>query len=222
MSPITDDAKQPPITQLLHQWQGGDAEAGEHLFEAAAKELRRIAAAIFRNERLGHTLQPTAIVNEAFVRLLGLRDVEWQDREHFFSFAATSMRRVLVDHARARSAAKRGGGWVRTELPRSAGVWTDPLDVLVLEDALQALQRVDPERTRLAVLRFYSGLDNHELAEVLGVTDRTVKRRWQATRAWLREYLEHRPAPDPAGGAATGSRIGETDSDKSHDRDDVE
>ena len=182
-----------PVTELLHDWQSGDTNAGEELFPAVADELRKIAGNLFQGERGGHTLQPTAIVNEAFVRLLGLREMEWRDRQHFYSFAATAMRRVLVDHARGRNAAKRGGHWIRTELPPSLGVWTDPIDVLALEAALKELQRIDPERAKLVTLRFYSGLDIEELAEVLDISPRTVMRRWQITKAWLHSFLHNKP-----------------------------
>ena len=190
----------PPVTQLLHQWQAGDPAAGNRLFDEASDELRRIAANLFRNERGGHTLQPTAVVNEAFVRLLGLHDMEWQDRAHFFAFAATSMRRVLVDHARSRAAEKRGGEWVRTELPLGSRTWTDPVDVLAMEAALEALHEVDPERSRLAVLRFYAGLTTEELAALFEVSERTIKRRWKTTRGWLHNHLSNTVESNPEDG----------------------
>lgn len=178
------------LTALLHDWQSGDARAGDELFREAAGELRRIASQLFRNERGNHTLQPTAVVNEAYVRLLNLREMEWRDREHFYSFAATTMRRVLVDHARGRNAAKRDGKLQRTELPASIGVWTDPIDVLALERALTALHAIDPERARLVTLRFYAGLTIDEVADLFGVDPRTIKRRWQTTRAWLQDFFQ--------------------------------
>lgn len=178
------------LTVLLQDWQSGDVGAGDELFRQAAGELRRIASHLFRNERGNHTLQPTAVVNEAYVRLLKLREMEWRDRQHFYSFAATTMRRVLVDHARGRNAEKREGKLQRTEIPASAGVWTDPVDVLTLERALDALHAIDPERARLVTLRFYAGLTIDEVAELFDVDPRTIKRRWQTTRAWLQDYLE--------------------------------
>ncbi len=202
----------PPVTYLLHRWREGDSNAADQLFSAAATELRKIAGHLFRNERGSHTLQPTAVVNEAFVRLLGIRDMEWQDRNHFYAFAATAMRRVLVDHARARASNKRGGEWVRTELPLGSIAWTDPVDILAIEQALNALQEVDPDRARLAVMRFYSGLSSDELADVFGVSTRTIKRRWQTTRAWLKAYLQGLSATDATDNAtgdptkATASR----------------
>ncbi|MEM9408824.1 MAG: ECF-type sigma factor [Acidobacteriota bacterium] len=186
-----------PVTRLLHEWQEGDSVAAEELFPAVAGELRRIAGSLFRNERGGHTLQPTAVVNEAFVRLLGLRSMEWRDRQHFYSFAATAMRRVLVDHARQRLAEKRGGEWVRTEIPHSLGSWTDPVDVLALEKALEELQSIDEGRYRLVLLRFYSGLKMDEIGELEGVSTRTVMRRWQVTKAWLRSFFESRRVDEP-------------------------
>lgn len=174
---------------LLHDWQAGDTDAGDELFRQTAGELRRIASHLFRNERGAHTLQPTAVVNEAYVRLLNLREMEWRDREHFYSFAATTMRRVLVDHARGRNAAKREGKLRRTEIPALVGVWTDPVEVLALERALTALHAIDPERARLVTLRFYAGLTIEEVAELFDVDPRTIKRRWQTTRGWLQEYF---------------------------------
>ena len=178
-----------PVTELLARWQDGDAEVGDDLFAALSRELRQIAGCLFRNERGGHTLQPTAVVNEAFVRLLGLNNMEWQARRHFYAFATTSMRRVLVDHARGRLAEKRGGDWIRTEIPPSLGVWTDPVDVLTLESALDELRKIDPDRANLVMLRFYAGLSIEEIAELLEVSTRTVMRRWQITRAWLKQSL---------------------------------
>lgn len=182
------------LTLLLHDWQAGDACAGDELFRQTAGELRRIASHLFRNERGAHTLQPTAVVNEAYVRLLNLREMEWRDREHFYSFAATTMRRVLVDHARARNASKRDGKLQRTEIPASVGVWTDPVEVLALERALSALHDIDPERARLVTLRFYAGLTIEEVAEIFDVDPRTIKRRWQTTRGWLQNFFENNRA----------------------------
>ncbi len=178
------------LTELLGRWRAGDAAATDDLFQLVHHDLRRIAANLFRGERGNHTLQPTAVVNEAFVRLLGLRDMEWQNRQHFFSFAATSMRRVLVDHARGRDAEKRGGNWIRTEIPGSLGDWTDPVDVLALEHALTELEKIDPERAELVSLRFFAGMSIDEVAEMTGVSRRTVMRRWQITKAWLQTALE--------------------------------
>ena len=186
------------LTLLLHDWQSGDAGAGEELFRQASGELRRIAAHLFRNERGAHTLQPTAVVNEAYVRLLNLREMEWRDREHFYSFAATTMRRVLVDHARARNASKRDGRLQRTEIPASVGVWTDPVEVLALERALTALHAIDPERARLVTLRFYAGLTIEEVAQLFDVDPRTIKRRWQTTRGWLQNYFATQESADEA------------------------
>jgi RNA polymerase sigma factor (TIGR02999 family) len=151
-------------------------------------ELRRLAARYMRRERPGHTLQPTALVHEVYMRLAEQAPVPWQNRAHFFAIAAQSMRRVLVEHARRRNAAKRGGGHGAATLflPEEGKA----VDVLVLDDALMRLERIDPERSRIVELRFFGGLTVEEAAEVLGVSPATVNRRWRLAKAWLYQRLK--------------------------------
>jgi len=154
--------------------------------------LRRIAAGYLRRERDGHTLQPTALVNEAYMRLVDQRDVTWQNRAHFLGIAAQVMRRILVDHARARLTAKRGGGVAPITLAGAAhggAQETDDVDLLALHDALERLAALDPEQARLVELRYFGGLTIEETAEALGVSPATVKREWALARAWLRREL---------------------------------
>lgn len=154
-------------------------------------ELRRLARAYMGRERRGHTLQTTALVNEAFLRLTGARQVRWQDRAHFLGISARLMRRVLVDHARARGYRKRGGGVQRVTLHEGLVASTDPaLDVLALDRALDALAAVDARKSRVIELRFFGGLSVEETAEVLHVSSDTVKRDWRLAKLWLLRELE--------------------------------
>lgn len=181
------------LVPLLEAWQAGSDGAADELFGHVVDELRRIAAALLRREREGHTLQPTALVNELYLKLSNLRRLEFRDRTHFFSLAARAMRQILVDHARAQQAAKRGPDWVRTQILPVAAVRKDPVDVLALEEALQALDEVDSDRARFVVLRFYGGLTVEESAAALDLPLRTAQRHWRATRAWLADYLSRTP-----------------------------
>ena len=178
--------------ELLRAWQGGDQAAGEKLFPVVFQELHEIAAGLLRNERAHHTLQPTALVNELYMKMVGMRDLEFRDRVHFLSMSARAMRQILVDHARARQAAKRGGDWIRTEIDERHGVSERPLDVLMLEEALQQLDAIDPERVRFVELRFFAGMTVVETAEAMGISRSTAKRHWLATKAWLRDYFSRR------------------------------
>jgi RNA polymerase sigma-70 factor (ECF subfamily) len=180
------------ITRLLHEWSRGDATALPLLAEAVYPELRRIAARQFRSERPGHTLQPTALVNEAYVRLAQQQPGKhWQDRTHFFAVAARVVRAVLVDHARARRAAKRGSGAVNVELTLvNASVAETPVDVLDLDAALRALEAMDVEQVRIVELRYFAGLSIDETAEALGTSASTVKRGWLAAKTYIRRHLD--------------------------------
>jgi RNA polymerase sigma-70 factor, ECF subfamily len=189
-----DDASEKPsdVTALLLAWRSGDAQAGERLLPMVYEELHRQAARAMRREDEAHTLQATALVHEAYLRLVDQRRVEWKNRAHFFGVAAQAMRRVLVDHARGRLAEKRGGAMQRVTLG-DAGSETSTdagLEVLALHDALERLAALDPEQARLVELRYFGGLGIDETAEALGVSSATVKREWAVARAWLRREPE--------------------------------
>ena len=183
--------KQEAVTTLLLNWRSGDPEAAEKLVAIVYDELRRLAAHYLRDERPDHTLQPTALVNEMFVRLFQSEPVEWQSRAHFFAVAAQQLRRILVNHARDRSAAKRGGKQVRIELSEQAGVSHGrEQDLLDLDDALTRLERIDPRSARVIELRFFAGLTESEIAEALGISLSSMKRDWSFGRAWLLSRLQ--------------------------------
>lgn len=178
------------VTELLDAWCRGDREALASLVPVVHAELRRMAARQLRRERGDHTLQPTALVNEAFMRLAGQRHVHWQNRAHFFGVAAKVMRRVLVDHARRRHASRRGGGAVRVELTEATRIVDAPaLDLIALDGALDALAVQDPRQSRVVELRFFGGLTVEETAVVLEIATSTVKLDWQMARAWLLRQL---------------------------------
>jgi len=187
-----DSAPSPPdVTGLLLAWGKGDASAGDRLLSAIYDELHRQAARAMRGEREGDTLQATALVHEAYIRLVDQRRIEWRNRAHFFGVAAQMMRRVLVDRARARLATKRGGEFQQVTLgDEEAGeMGAASLDVLALHDALERLAALDPEQARLVELRYFGGLNIDDTAEALGVSPATVKREWAVARAWLRREL---------------------------------
>lgn len=175
------------ITELLHRVKDGDTSAEQELAPLIYEELRRMARNCMRREKPGHTLQTTGLVHEAYLRLIGRHQEDWQDRIHFFSVAANVMRHVLTDYARSRKAAKRGGDAVVVAItdgadPGSLQSWDKILDV---DAALSGLAAVDPRAARVVELRFFAGLDNSEIANLLGVSDRTVKRDWEFAQAWL-------------------------------------
>ena len=182
------------VTQLLRQWSAGDAAALEKLLPLVYDELRRRAGAYLRQERPGHTLQPTALVHEAYLKLVGGGSVDWKDRAHFFGVAARAMRQVLVDHARARQTAKRGEGQVRVELDAAGAVATPArnLDLLDLDRALSRLAALDERQSRLVELRLFAGLTIEESAEVLRVSHATVSREWKHAEAWLQREMTGR------------------------------
>jgi RNA polymerase sigma factor (TIGR02999 family) len=178
------------VTDLLAALGRGEAAAIEQLMPLVHGELRRVARRQMRRERAGHTLQTTALVNEAFLRLVDVRRVEFKDRAHFFALSARVMRRILVDHARARGYQKRGGGIELLPLEAARAIGTDrPPDLLALDDALQALARVDERKSQVVELRFFSGLTVAETAEVLSVSPETVNRDWRLAKVWLLREL---------------------------------
>ncbi len=187
------DTSAPDVTGLLRAWTGGDSDAQEKLAPILWKELRQNARAYMRQERAGHTLQATALVNEAFIRLVDLRRMEWRDRSHFFAMASQMMRRILVDHARSRRYRKRGGGEKAFSLNDSAiAVAADRASELIaLDDALQALEKHDARKARVIEMRFFAGLSVEETATALNVSTQTVLRDWSLAKAWLmREMTE--------------------------------
>ncbi len=179
------------ITDILHNWSHGDPEALGKLMPIVFDELRRIAAGYFEQEGKGHTLQPTALVNEVYLKLVGRRSVQWKNRAHFFGFAAELMRRILVDHARSRKTAKRGSGAPRISLDESIALPETPdLDLLALDDALNSLTELDPRQSRIVELRFFAGLTVDEIAEVMKISSTTVKREWKTARVWLYRQIK--------------------------------
>lgn len=184
------------MTQLLVAWSKGDREALEELIPVVYAELRRIAARHFRHERPGHTLQATGLVHEAYLKLIDQQRVRWQNRAQFFGVAAQVMRRILVDHARTRDAAKRGGGVSPVTLVDAAGgVPPRGADVVALDDALTRLASIYPEQGRLVELRFFGGLTIEETGEAMGISPATVKRQWMVARAWLLRDLTSEDKP---------------------------
>ena len=178
------------ISHLLKEWNAGDPEALDRLTPLVYEELRRQAARYLRRERPGHTLQTTALIHEAYLRLADAKDVQWQDRAHFFAIAANLMRRILVDHARRRDADKRGGSQVRVQLDEALALANESeVDLLAVDEALNRLAAIDPQQARVVELRFFSGLSVEETAAALGVSATTVKRDWRVARAWLRREI---------------------------------
>ena len=178
------------VTQLLRAWNDGDLEARDRALELVYRELRRRAAAHLRRERPGHTLQPTALVHEAFVRLTDQHNAIWQNRAQFMAVVSRMMRRILVDHARARLATKRSGRWARVELEAEAAtISPNHIDLLDLDAALDRLAAFDARKSRIAEMKFFGGLSLEEMSEVLEVSSKTVERDWQAARAWLFKTL---------------------------------
>ncbi len=173
------------VTRLLSAINAGDPGAKEALVPVVYAELRILAESYMRKERSGHTLQPTALVNEAWIRLADQSRVEWKGRAHFFGIAAQAMRRILVDHHRRRTASRRGGERAVTLIDDAADTFSDPLDLLALDEALDQLAEMDPRAARVVELRFFGGLSVEETAAVLDVSEPTVKRDWRSARAWL-------------------------------------
>lgn len=178
------------ITHLLKQWSDGDERALDRLTPLVYEELRSQAARYLRRERPGHTLQTTALINEAYLRLIDAKEVRWQSRAHFFAIAANLMRRILVDHARKRDAEKRGGSQIRLTLDRALAVAKETdVDLLAIDEALDRLTIIDAQQARVVELRFFSGLTVEETAAALDISPKTVKRDWSVARAWLRREI---------------------------------
>ena len=174
------------VTRLLIASSAGDRAAMDQLMPLVYDELRRLAQSYLRSERPGHTLQGTALVHEAYLRLIDQKNVQWRNRAHFFGIASQMIRRILVDHARGRNADKRGAGAPRLSLDEALGVpGESEVDLIGLDDALDGLAKIDPEQSRIVELRFFGGLSIEETAVVIGVSTATVNREWAAARAWL-------------------------------------
>lgn len=188
MSSASDQPGQ--VTQLLERWGRGDRSALNELTPLVYTELRNVAAAYLRRERPDHTLQATALVNEAYLRLIGKKPSHWQGRKHFYGIAARLMRQVLVEHARKHKAGKRGGGRMNVTLEHFEEVSNTPdVDILAVHQALERLASFDEQQARIVELRFFGGLSIEEAAETLGIGHATVEREWKMARAWLRNAL---------------------------------
>jgi RNA polymerase sigma factor (TIGR02999 family) len=178
------------VTLLLQEWRDGDRKALDALLPLVYKELRRLARAHLRNERPDHTLQSAALVNEAYLRLVGLHAPQWESRTHFFAIAAQVMRQILVDYARRHRAEKRGGGTLRLSLDDAMEVSTQRhIDVVALDDALEALSKIDARQSRVVELRFFGGLSLQEISAALDIAPATAQRDWTAARAWLHREM---------------------------------
>ena len=192
-SNVRSDGLPADVTQLLGQWSGGDGEALDELMPVVYDELRRMAHRQMANERGDHTLQATALVNEAFLRMKNGIPAKWRSRAQFFAVAAQMMRHILVDYARRHTRAKRGGGAVQVTLDDAMLVSSDKADeLLALDDALRKLEQFDPRKSQVATMRFFAGLSVVETAEALRISEETVTRDWRLARAWLRTELNAR------------------------------
>ncbi|HET6842989.1 MAG TPA: sigma-70 family RNA polymerase sigma factor [Candidatus Angelobacter sp.] len=187
------------ITCMLQRWGQGDEHALDSLTPLVYDDLRHIASYILKGERPGHTLQPTALVNEAYLKLAGAAKIQLQDRKHFFAVAARAMRQILVDYARSRGREKRGGAMAFLPLDEALAMAPEQLshDVLALDEALNRLAAKDPRKTRIVELRFFGGLSNEETAEILQISPNTVMRHWSMAKAWLRREMDGRKDDEP-------------------------
>jgi RNA polymerase sigma factor (TIGR02999 family) len=182
--------KQHEITQLLAEWSDGNQSALDELYPLVYDELHRLARRYMSRERKGHTLQTTALINEAYVRLVDQKNVHWANRSHFFAISAQIMRRILIDHARRHAYAKRGGGAQQVSLDEAAAVASGiGAEILRLDEALKTLAEMDPRRSQVVELRYFGGLNNEEIAGVLHISENTVTRDWNMARAWLYQQL---------------------------------
>jgi len=190
-APHDESVKTAAVTRLLHAAAQGAEGASDALLRVVYAELHAIAQVRMRQERSGHTLQATALVNEAYVRLLGRDDKKWEGRGHFFRAAAEAMRKILIDHARGRNAQKRGGGKAALSISNVADAAAqDSAGFLALDEAIERLVKVDPVAGEIVRLKFFAGLPDEAVADALGISDRTVRREWAFARGWLREALE--------------------------------
>jgi RNA polymerase sigma-70 factor, ECF subfamily len=188
------------VTDLLRAWGRGDLDARSELLPLVYRELRKQAVGYLRRERPDHTLQPTALIHEAYIRLVGQRRVAWQSRAHFFGVAAQMMRRILVDHARAHQAMRRPGAGLRVSFDEAAGIATPPVEceVLLLDQVLTELADLDLRQAQIVELRYFAGFSEQEIADALSISRSTVTREWQSARAWMYQRLtlgRHRPKP---------------------------
>lgn len=182
------------VTNVLAQVQAGESGAANKLMELVYDDLRALAGAWMRRERNDHTLQPTAIVNEAYLRLVDQTDARWQNQAHFFAVAARVIRRILVDHARGRNREKRGANWHRVTLGAVPDAWSEQaVDVVALDDALERLSSLNDRHAQVVEMRFFGGLSVQETAHVLDVSEKTVKNDWRVARAWLRGAMDDEP-----------------------------
>jgi len=190
---MSDATSSPNVTNLLVAWGKGDQQAFDRLMPQVQQELHRIADRYMAAERPGHDLQATALINEAYLRLVDWKDIQWADRAHFFAMAANMMRRVLVDHARRRDRAKRGRDLIQVSLSEAGHVpMPEHADVLAVDEALQRLETLDSRKGRIVELRFFGGLSLEETAEAVSVSVATVRRDWTLARAWLNRELKDR------------------------------
>jgi RNA polymerase sigma factor (TIGR02999 family) len=183
---------QPPqnVTELLTEWGNGDKEALDRILPIVYDELRKQAARYLRRERAGHTLQTTALIHEAYIRLVDQKNVRWQNRAHFFGISAQLMRRILVDHARTKGRVKRGGSDIRVSLDDVNLIAKEKdLDILAVDEALDRLAKIDEQQSKIVELRFFSGLTVEETAEVLKISPATIKRDWSMAKAWLHREI---------------------------------
>ena len=187
---MTQPPRQHEITELLAEWRDGNQSALDELYPLVYNELHRLARRYMSRERKGHTLQTTALINEAYVRLVDQKNVQWANRSHFFAISAQIMRRILIDHARRHAYAKRGGGAQQVSLEEAATVAPDlGLELIRLDEALKTLAEMDPRRSQVVEMRYFGGLNNEEIAGVLHVSENTVTRDWNMARAWLYQQL---------------------------------
>jgi RNA polymerase sigma factor (TIGR02999 family) len=187
-----DDA--PDITEILRSWGGGETEAADQLLPLVYEELRRLARSYMRRERPGQTMSPTVLVHETYLRLAEQKRVDWQNRSHFYGIAAKMMRRILIDHARARATGKRGGAALRLSLDQiEVSPEQDATDLIALDEALNKLAAFDERKARVVELLYFGGLKHEEAAQVLDVNEKTIRRDWEVARRWLYRELAAEP-----------------------------
>lgn len=185
-------AQDPEISVILQDWSREKKVSAEELFALVYGELRKLAGSYLKRERSGHTLQPTALVHEAYIKLVDITDIQWADRSHFFAVSASIMRNILVDHTRSRHADKRGGGAARIPIDDLLSLSTKPdIDILELDEALVELAKFDAKQSQIVELRFFGGLTIEDTAAVLGISPATVKREWTIAKAWLYRKLKN-------------------------------